>query len=954
MLDHSPRVFISYAQESEDHSAWVLALATRLRGGGITAVIDRYFPWVEKGWRTWMNEQIEQAEWVLVVCTDEYKRRFDGNTPAGSGRGVRWESQHITQALYDEKFSNRRFVPLLPPGGDEACIPFVLKDYRNFRLDEEYEALYRLLTDQPATPAPDLGEIRHLSPLPPPSPAKPAEPPAGQAAPWLEIANPYPGLAAFRPKESRFFFGREADTARVVERLQQSRFVSVVGRSGTGKSSLVAAGVVPALEKRAGRLTYLRFKPQSDPYRQLAEALDRALPEDRSPFGQSRADEIRQALASDPVQAVSEHLGALPAPVLLFADQFEELFTQTPPAAANRFRELIDALRGNDALYLVLTLRSEFMPRLADWLRAELFEASLLVLDSIHDEERLRAIIVRPAAASGVAVQPELLAELLPAARDMAGALPLLALTLAQLFARRDPVEGLTLQGYRDMGGLQKVVEQALAPIDRRIAGNPALADACERLFAELATVIDELPTRRTADVQRLRADAPLSALVDALRAQGLLADPDDRHVELAHETLLTHWPRLREWCGRYGEKLALRRQAELAASDWQKARASEKASGQPGSARRSDLLRWTWERQKPALEALLALHPHLTAQPDDDFANFVDTGITAWRSLESVLAEPLQSFLAPEPLRLLAELKSDATPHHRREEIGLRLNQMGDPRHGVGLDGKGLPDLAWVDIPAGQVTLETDPPETFVVHPFRIARYPITWRQYRAFLDAADGYRDPRWWDELKHEDQPGEERWSFANYPAIHVSWYDAVAFCRWLSDRLGLLGDEAIRLPTEWEWQWVAQAGAAAAEYPWHGEWNAMRANSYESGVGRTTAVGMYPLGAPAGWPVLDLAGNVWEWCANEYQAPASIAPSTDVSRVLRGGAWGRDPGYCRAAYRYGGAPGYRFSGVGFRVCRGSPIEPLRAAPAKSFSPSHARPAILLGPASACGAA
>jgi hypothetical protein len=115
-----------------------------------------------------MNEQIEQAEWVLVVCTDEYKRRFDGNTPAGSGRGVRWESQHITQALYDEKFSNRRFVPLLPPGGDEACIPFVLKDYRNFRLDEEYEALYRLLTDQPATPAPDLGEIRHLPPLPPP------------------------------------------------------------------------------------------------------------------------------------------------------------------------------------------------------------------------------------------------------------------------------------------------------------------------------------------------------------------------------------------------------------------------------------------------------------------------------------------------------------------------------------------------------------------------------------------------------------------------------------------------------------------------------------------------------------------------------------------------------------------------------------------------------------------
>jgi hypothetical protein len=58
-----------------------------------------------------MSEQIEQADWVLVVCTDEYRQRFDGNAPPGSGRGVRWESQHITQALYDDKFSNKRFIP---------------------------------------------------------------------------------------------------------------------------------------------------------------------------------------------------------------------------------------------------------------------------------------------------------------------------------------------------------------------------------------------------------------------------------------------------------------------------------------------------------------------------------------------------------------------------------------------------------------------------------------------------------------------------------------------------------------------------------------------------------------------------------------------------------------------------------------------------------------------------
>ncbi|WP_169071986.1 nSTAND1 domain-containing NTPase [Candidatus Accumulibacter contiguus] len=926
MIDHPPRVFISYAQESESHSAWVLALAHRLRHNGVDAVIDRYFPWVEKGWRLWMSEQIEQADWVLVVCTEEYRQRFDGNAPPGCGRGVRWESQHITQALYDDKLSNKQFIPVLPPAGDEHCIPLPLKDFRKFQLDAHYDDLYRLLTEQPETPVPALGKIRYLPPLSVPAPAPPATPPDAATAPPL-IANPYPGLAAFKPEECSFFFGREADTARVLERLETSRFVSVVGGSGTGKSSLVAAGVVPALRQRQGTLSYLRFKPQADPCRQLAEALDRALPEERQHLRKPRVERLRQALDSDPASAVANLLGKLHAPILLFADQFEELFTQTPPETAERFRALFEALRGDPSLSLVLTLRSEFMHRLMDWVGGEVFARSLVPLDPIRDEDRLREIIVCPAAKSGVAVQPELLPELLAAARDMAGALPLLALTLTQLFAHRDPAQGLTLAAYHEMGGLKKIVETAVADIDQEIDDDPALAEACERLFAELATVIDELPTRRTAEVEPLRADARLSDLVEALRAQGLLADPDDRHVELAHETLLNHWPRLRAWCGQYSDKLALRRQAEQAAGDWQKARAREEASGQALTARHSELLRWSWERQKPALEALLALNPHRSAPHDADFA---DTGLDAWRALQGVLSEPLQGFLAPEPLRLLDELRSDETPHHRREEIGLRLNQMGDPRRGVGLGANGLPDIVWVDIPAGQVTLATEPPETFAVHAFRIAKYPVTWQQYRAFVAAADGYRDPRWWDGLRQEDQPGADLWAFANYPAINVSWYDAVAFCRWLSNRLDLAENEVVRLPTEWEWQWVAQAGAQAREYPWHGEWNVMRANSYESGIGRTTAVGMYPLGAPDCWPVMDLAGNVWEWCVNEHDTPGNTAPGADVSRVLRGGSWGNNPGGCRAAYRNDDAPDYRGGYIGFRVCRGAPIEPLRAAP------------------------
>jgi len=142
--------------------------------------------------------------------------------------------------------------------------------------------------------------------------------------------------------------------------------------------------------------------------------------------------------------------------------------------------------------------------------------------------------------------------------------------------------------------------------------------------------------------------------------------------------------------------------------------------------------------------------------------------------------------------------------------------------------------------------------------------------------------------------------------------------------------LADGEVIRLPTEWEWQWVAQAGSEASEYPWSGGWNPMRANSDESGIGRTTAVGMYPLAAPAGWPVLDLAGNVWEWCQNPYVAPRGVRSQANMSPVLRGGSWYNDPTGCRAAVRSLGAPDLRNYSLGFRACRGSAIDPLPATP------------------------
>jgi formylglycine-generating enzyme required for sulfatase activity len=143
--------------------------------------------------------------------------------------------------------------------------------------------------------------------------------------------------------------------------------------------------------------------------------------------------------------------------------------------------------------------------------------------------------------------------------------------------------------------------------------------------------------------------------------------------------------------------------------------------------------------------------------------------------------------------------------------------------------------------------------------------------------------------------------------------------MAFCRWLSDQRGF----TIRLPTEWEWQQAATGGNPENGYPWGKNFESQRCNTFESGLGRTTAVGLYPQGIS---PVsaLDMSGNVWEWCSNSYDKPDRIDAFThDDRRVVRGGSWNNSQGYARAAFRDHNSPDDRSSLLGFRVVCSSPI-------------------------------
>lgn len=902
MANEMPRVLISYAQGDPAHSKWVADLAARLGADGLEVTIDQYDPRPSKPWQDWINDEFKRATWILLACTPSYFEYFNRGGASDVGRGVRWEANLIQQELSASKLDNLRFIPILPTDSGEADIPLPLRGFLHFDPDKQYAALLAILQQPPATR--DTGK-------PPPRPPQ-------------HIPNPYPGLSAFTERQADAFFGRDEDIRRVVERLIERRYVCVVGRSGTGKSSLMAAGVLPALRKHVPRMGYLRFTPQDDPFARLADALDRLMPEELLRRREAlRVERLADELRADPGKALGRHLPAL-APLLVFADQFEELFTQTPEVSRPAFRAVWDALLGAEDVYLALTLRSEFFAPLADWLGAAALGESLVPLDPITDDARYRQLIARPATACGVRIDDDLVSELATTARGMAGALPLLALTLQRLFESRDPVNGITRAAWQAIGGLAESVKCATAPVDEAIDSDPALLAACNTLFAALASSVGGIPTRRSARVAGLRRDGNIADLIDALRTQGVLTDTDDKHVQIAHETLFQHWPRLAGWYARHVIFLARWHEVEQAASDWQ-------SSG-------NGLLVWGWERQKPAIEARCALDG-IEPQPD---LEYTDPGIHAWRAQQDRLDAPLRSFLYPEPFALLDELTRDETSPMRREDIGRRLNTLPDPRKGVGLDAHGVPDIAWeaVGVPEGGtvVTLESDPPRQFrISRPFQIARYPVTWQQYKAFVAADDGYHNPAWWEGLQHVEQPGRARWDFANHPVINVSWHDAMAFCRWLTARLGLEG-EVVRLPTEWEWQWMAQAGEADLKFPWGNHWRECEGNSDQSGIGRTTAVGLFPAGRVKEGEIFDVAGNVWEWCLNQHGDPFQWRLADGESRVVRGGAWVGIPDDYRAAYHRDIPPDDRDDIIGFRVCRGSPIDPRDAASLAAESPSR----------------
>ncbi len=393
--------------------------------------------------------------------------------------------------------------------------------------------------------------------------------------------NPYKGLNPFGEDDAEDYFGRSQLVQEILERMSSSSLVTVVGPSGSGKSSAIRAGLVPALRDAtpAGSPGWCvaSMAPGAHPFAQLEWALVRAADD-------PGLTNLSSQLRGDDLDLLRAVVRVLPdgGRLALVVDAFEELFLQVEDEAErDRFiRNLAEALEDpHSGLTVVLALRADLL-HLA---MAHPRFGPLLVDGIVHvlplTPAELGAACVAPAARVGVMVEPELAGELVAEVTEHPGALPLFQYALTELFdRRRDDIMGL--QGYRELGEVSGVVarraEETYAALDRSGQG------ACRQVFLRLVSLgpEGEVGRRRAArsELDAITDDTDaVDAVLGSFAAARLLAFDRDEvsgwsAVEVAHEALLRAWPRLDGWIEESRDDLRVQRSVAAAVSDWEAA----------------------------------------------------------------------------------------------------------------------------------------------------------------------------------------------------------------------------------------------------------------------------------------------------------------------------------------------------------------------------------------------
>jgi len=386
----------------------------------------------------------------------------------------------------------------------------------------------------------------------------------------LETVCPYKGLAAYQPEDARFFHGREALIDEIVRRIQLNRILVVGGPSGSGKSSLVRAGLIPALKAGAllGSDTWrvALFTPGRDPLAELYFQVTRHSPSGISPV--SLEDIVMRP-------TMARHLGGvnrLEQPLVLCIDQAEELFTLAPAAQRSKFVAALSAMTdpADSTVRVVIAIRADFYAACAQiqWLAERITSNQVLVGPMTVPE--LRRAISEPARPMGLHLERGLVDAIIDEAGNETGSLPLVAHALVETWLRRKS-NTLTLEGFHSAGGVAGAISQtADAIFEHRF--DPIEREATKRLFLRLVTPGEGTPdTRRILARSEIEHDSNpvvMHRVVENLTEARLLT-VDDTSVQIAHEALLHTWPRLRDWIEESRDELRMRQRISRAATEW-------------------------------------------------------------------------------------------------------------------------------------------------------------------------------------------------------------------------------------------------------------------------------------------------------------------------------------------------------------------------------------------------
>jgi hypothetical protein len=542
------RVFLSHSGMDE---AAARELAEVLRRSGI----EVWFNDIQAGGR-WMSdlEKAIRESFAMIV----YIGRL--GVQAWVDREVRFGL-----VLNTESPDRFRLIPVLGEGADPAALPPFLsqQQFVDLRNKSEWPREIQRLIEALRSPADSEAQ---------PFPDR-----------YWDTHSPFRGLTVFEPEDSWLFFGRDTETEKLLGLLESTPVLAVLGSSGSGKSSLIRAGLVPALRHGrfpkggSGSWRVAVFRPSNDPFDELAESLPGQLAPEMSAAG--RMEFIERCKTQFPTGggALRSAIAAVAngSRTLLIADQFEEIFTLTTDSGVRSryINTLVEAARieGATPAYLVLSIRADFYaqcldhPKLLELLESHAYNVPRMDAPQLRDaiEQRLRLAAAR--------AEPGLIDSLLADVGMEPGNLALLEHTLGQLWNRRGTDGVLTNRSYTEIGRLQGALGQHADEVVRDIR-QEALRRLVPRIFLDLVQLGEGgQDTRRRVHKEKLfRHGKPeqVGQLLDQLAASRLILLGED-YVEVSHEALIREWPRLREWLAVNREEIRLERSLSDAAEEW-------------------------------------------------------------------------------------------------------------------------------------------------------------------------------------------------------------------------------------------------------------------------------------------------------------------------------------------------------------------------------------------------